>query len=628
ARGERVAPVETVRVAKDGRLVSVSLRTSAIRSATGAIVGAAKIIRDITQVRREATERARLETRARAVLDAVPDAVLMIDESGVVSTYNGGAQRLFGYAPEEIVGRNVKLLMASPDRERHDGYLRRYAETQQARILGVAREVTGIRKDGSRVPLELNVTESFIEGQRFFTGVLRDITRRKQSEAALAEKTAALEHAARMDRARASVLVAFNERDGSTEATEQVLRVLAAELGCRPLALYEHEPDGRLVLRADLAGPGAARDGKTFELGEGLVGEAAARGQPLFLDAAGHGVRLDTGVGLVDVATVFALPLVHRDVLVGVLAGATLAPLVERERAWLVELAAQIAIGVHAIRQYRELKGLSEELNVRTRMVERQNVELIRASRLKSEFLASMSHELRTPLNAIIGFSEMLQNGQAGELGPTQLEYVAEVLESGKHLLSLINDILDLSRIEAGTMELEPEAVELESLASSALCELKALATRGEVSLALEVAPDLPIITGDPRRLRHVVHNLLSNAVKFTPPGGSVTLRIVPEGGEIELAVEDTGIGIAPENQGRLFQRFEPLDSGASRRYPGGGLGLVVAKNLTELHGGTIGFQSELGRGTRFWVRLPCKRGGSSGGSSAGNAGERADRIA
>lgn len=256
--------------------------------------------------------------------------------------------------------------------------------------------------------------------------------------------------------------------------------------------------------------------------------------------------------------------------------------------------------------------------------IARQNLELERASRMKSEFLANMSHELRTPLNAIIGFSEALKNGLLGTMASHQEEAVGDIADSGKHLLSLINDILDLSKIEAGRMELEPEPTDIQQLLQSSLTVFKQKAAAGNIHLRLEMET-LGTLRIDQRKTRQIVYNLLSNALKFTPAGGAVTLRMCrmaraqleglqPVGGRLPnpevtqfltLRVADTGVGIAPDELARLFQPFVQLDSGMSRKYEGTGLGLAMIKQLVDLHGGVITVESTPGNGSAFTAWLP-----------------------
>jgi len=230
------------------------------------------------------------------------------------------------------------------------------------------------------------------------------------------------------------------------------------------------------------------------------------------------------------------------------------------------------------------------------------------ANQAKSDFLANMSHELRSPLNGIIGFSEVLKEGLAGDLNARQKEYSGEIFNSGQHLLSLINDILDLSKIEAGKMTLELETVDLPLLLESCLAIVREKALVHDIALKTKVAAELGEAMVDVRKFKQMVYNLLANAVKFTPDGGSVLLEAqrIPAG-QLEFSVSDTGIGIAEKDMARLFAPFEQLDSSLARKYEGTGLGLSMVKRLAELHGGTVSVHSELGKGSCFTVRLPLR---------------------
>lgn len=235
------------------------------------------------------------------------------------------------------------------------------------------------------------------------------------------------------------------------------------------------------------------------------------------------------------------------------------------------------------------------------------------ANRAKSQFLANMSHELRTPLNAIIGFSQVLQDEYFGKLTDKQAEYVTDILESGEHLLALINDILDLSKIEAGKLELNLASVPVKGLVEGSLFLIKEKARAHRISLSLDVAADVDelVITADSRRLKQVLLNLLSNAVKFTPDGGRVTVGARREGEELLISVSDTGVGITPEDQQRIFEEFYQAGRTAGKP-PGTGLGLAISRRIVEMHGGRIGVESAgLGKGSRFYFTLPLNPGAS-----------------
>jgi signal transduction histidine kinase len=227
------------------------------------------------------------------------------------------------------------------------------------------------------------------------------------------------------------------------------------------------------------------------------------------------------------------------------------------------------------------------------------------ANRHKSEFLANMSHELRTPLNAVIGFSEMLKEQLFGDLNEKQLEYAEDIHTSGHHLLSLINDILDLAKVEAGRMELEVSEFALSPAIENAMTLVKERAARHGIALESEIDERLDCFVGDERKFKQIMLNLLSNAVKFTPEGGRIGVGAGISNGTVEISVSDTGIGISPEDQGAIFDEFRQAKGKNKGKSEGTGLGLTLAKRFVELHGGTIRVESEVGKGSTFTFTLP-----------------------
>lgn len=230
----------------------------------------------------------------------------------------------------------------------------------------------------------------------------------------------------------------------------------------------------------------------------------------------------------------------------------------------------------------------------------RRNLELARANELKKELLANMSHELCTPLTTIIGFSELLANEAIGPLNEQQEQYLKNIYDAGNHLLSLVNDILDVSKFEDGKMELRLEHVDAAMLVKSALTVVKERVQRAEVLIRSRLPPDIGYFNADARKLKQILYNLLSNAIKFTPRGGTIMLEVKSLPDEVHFEVEDTGIGIAPEALDKLFKDFSQIDSSIVRQYEGIGLGLALTKRLVELHGGRVWAISELGKGSKF----------------------------
>ena len=251
-----------------------------------------------------------------------------------------------------------------------------------------------------------------------------------------------------------------------------------------------------------------------------------------------------------------------------------------------------------------ELGALAAHLNHMSDELGRLYRQLEAVNRHKSEFMANMSHELRTPLNAILGLSEVLEERMFGELNDKQAEYVHDIHISGQHLLALINDILDLSKVEAGRMQLELTSFDLAEALGGALTLLRERASRHGIALTLDVAPGLDEIVADERKVRQVVLNLLSKAVKFTPDAGRVVVRARRVAAAVEIAVADSGIGIAPQDLDAVFEEFRQVGDSA-RKQEGTGLGLPLAKRFVELHGGRMWVESELGAGSTFKFSLP-----------------------
>jgi PAS domain S-box-containing protein len=267
---------------------------------------------------------------------------------------------------------------------------------------------------------------------------------------------------------------------------------------------------------------------------------------------------------------------------------------------------------IHDISERRRLEALSEqkqyraeELRRKSEQLEQDNRRMQETNRLQGEFLANMSHELRTPLNAIIGFADLLHAGMAGALADQQREFLGDILTSSRHLLQLINEILDLAKIESGMVEIAPEIIELAPVITEVRDILRGTAASRQIDLELALPAALGSVTVDPAKLRQILYNYISNALKFTPEGGRVTVRARLHDTTFRIEIEDTGIGIAGEDLRYLFIAFRQLDGGATKRYAGTGLGLALTKRLAEAHGGTVGVDSVRGAGSTFWVELP-----------------------
>lgn len=451
--------------------------------------------------------------------------------------------------------------------------------------------------------------------------IARDISAARQSEQILAE-------AGKFELTHGKVLDIFNASFDRKEILQGTLDALAEKHPFPVSAVYLYDEwTGSLHREAARGVPESLA--RVCTVGQGLVGQAAQENKSILVDDLDpdNTLVIETGMFSLKPKALLVTPIAYQERRQGVLVLASTRVLSERERFFVDRLAGQLGVALHNLKLFDEMKLLSDQLRIRGEEINTKNRQLEEADRLKSEFLANMSHELRTPLNSIIGFSEVLLDGLRGELGPGQKQYVEQVLDSGRHLLSLINDILDLSKVEAGRMELDLEPLEIASVLRDSLSIILEKAGSRRVDLRCEPAADLGALSADARKVKQILFNLLSNAVKFTSEGGAVRLlaervsweqasRALPSGmrtpllnvadaGFLEIVVTDTGSGIPAKSLPRLFQPFSQLESSISRTHEGTGLGLAMVRKLAELHGGGVGVQSEEGKGSSFFVWLP-----------------------
>ncbi len=525
-----------------------------------------------------------------AIFNSANFSSIATDEKGVIQIFNVGAERMLGYAATDVVNRITPADISDPQEliaraaalslelDEH------IAPGFEALVFKASRgiediyELTYIRKDGTRFAAIVSVT-ALRDAQDGVIGYLligTDNSARKQIEAAKA-------------------LLDQQLRD------QQFYTRSLIESGND--ALMMTNPQG---IVSDVNQQMVALTGRTRDE---LIGAPCRKffTDPVRADAAFKRVLTENRVNNFEL-TVRALNGEETAV------SFNAATFHDRDR--------QLQGVIAAARDVTERK-------VFERTLELKNIELEHASRMKSEFLATMSHELRTPLNAIIGFSEALKDGLIGQVSDTQQEYISDIFTSGQHLLSLINDILDLSKVEAGRMAVELEEVDLHRLLSNSLSIVKEKAAAERVQLELDIGTDLGTPQLDLRKTKQIVYNLLSNAVKFSTAGKRVVLRArrVPRGNVgnlaggwpvhnfaladneytefLEICVSDSGMGISQDNMKKLFQPFTQIDSTLSRKFEGTGLGLAMVKQLAELHGGSVAVSSAEGEGARFAVWLP-----------------------
>ena len=407
------------------------------------------------------------------------------------------------------------------------------------------------------------------------------------------------------------------------------LQLLLKEVGRAAVELLEAESggvtlvveEGRFLKVAAATGPLEVTLGRLVPVDGSLLGSVVTNGQPLLsndMDADPRSYKVP-GLGM-TLRTVAIVPLRSAGVIIGTISVYNRRdgrPFGEHDLQLLRTLGDQVVVGL-------DRAAVLEESRRNERALAAKNAELQRATRLKSEFLANMSHELRTPLNAIIGFSDLLLAGGAGDLDEPQRDYLEAVLRNGRHLLALINSVLDLSKIEAGRMTLTLARTDLRRPITGAVADTASLRSAKRQQCVLQLDDSALSVIADGVRVRQVLFNLLSNASKFTPEDGTITLSAIQTRAPLPtpaeragddrrmthhdvawISVVDTGIGIAPDDMVKLFHEFTQVDSSPSRQAQGSGLGLALSKKFVELHGGRIGAESLPGRGSTFWFMLP-----------------------
>lgn len=498
-----------------------------------------------------------LLSRTKAIVDTIVDGVITISDHGLIETVNPAAENIFGYSKEELIGQNVSMLMPAPYQHEHDGYLRNYLNTGNKKIIGIGREVTGRRSDGSTFPLELAISEMEVNGQRMFTGIVRDISQRKDTEEKLRELLARTK--AILDTIVDGVITISDRGliETVNPAAEKIFGYKLDELAGKNVSMlmpnpYRAEHDQYLnnylstgekkIIGIGREVTGLRKNGSTFPL-ELAISEMEV-----------NGLRMFTGI----------------------------------------------------VRDISERKETEDQLRSAMRRVHEQQI--------KDEFIATVSHELRTPLTSIKASLELIIGG-AIDKKSSQADMLINIAhKNSDRLLLLINDILDISKIESEKMQFNRQDIRVKPFLETAIFDNQAYAKKHQVKFVLKQCPDSLYINVDPDRLMQVMSNLMSNAAKFSHHDSIVEISADNINGSVRIAVCDKGRGIPKDFQNRVFDKFTQADTSDKREINGTGLGLHISKAIVEQHDGTLSFVSTPGKGSEFYIDLSMTEGSAQQG--------------
>ncbi|OLP20142.1 hypothetical protein BST81_01525 [Leptolyngbya sp. 'hensonii'] len=607
----------------DGSYIWIETNKIPLRNAEGSIIGLLGTYEDIT-IRREAESALQeSEARYRRIVETAGEGIWILDAADQTIFVNEKMAQMLGVLPEDLLGHNLSNFMDQESQQLAEAHL-----DQRHQGLKEQYDFKFRRRDGSDLWTIIEATP-ILDESGHYAGTLKmvmDISDRKQMEDTLQQQ---LE--------KEQLLISTVQRIRDSLNLDAILRTTVEEvqqlIQADRVLVYQLFEDGtgKAVAESGVA-PWQQVLNISFpaEAFPPSCYQRYVQGETYIINDRDQDPVLDCMTQFMqdfDIQAKLVVPIVQQEN--EQLWGLLIAHHCSQARQWqewevnlLQQLASQLAVGIKQSELYYQLqaelgerKQVEANLQAANDQLQIMNRELARATRLKDEFLANMSHELRTPLNAILGLSEGLLDELFGPLNEKQKKFMATVERSGRHLLDLINDILDLAKIEAGKLELDKEIFSVRGLCDACMPFVKQQALKKDIQLNLEIPATLTPIEADERRMKQVLINLLTNAVKFTPQGGRVTLRVrqtVPPPSSVLstlsvliFEVEDSGIGIAPEDMDKLFQSFSQIDSGLSRSQEGTGLGLALVKRIIELHGGKIEVASEVEKGSRFTVSLP-----------------------
>jgi PAS domain S-box-containing protein len=561
---------------RDGSVVWVRDAAVVIQDASGRPFQSQGYLLDLTDRRLAEDDLRASEARTRSIVEGALDAVVSMDAGGRITGWNANARALFGWTAEEALGRELAETIVPPGlRDAHRRGLARYLETGHTAVVGRRIELTALRRDGTEFPVELAITADSSNGTVAFNAFVRDISARLDQELALRRSEERFRTL--IENIPGAVYRCLADEDWTMQfisdeieaitghpasdflgnAIRSYASVIAADDREHMFALVDAAIEKRAPFILEYR----------IERADGTRRWVYEKGQPVFDD--------DGSIRWLD----------------GVIFDVTQRKLAEAERDRLLE--AEQAARAEAEAAREQLAEQNEALRV--------------ADRLKDEFVALVSHELRTPLTSIIGYVDLVSDEEGGPVTSEQRHFLDVIKRNSQRLLRLVGDLLFVAQVESGKLALETGPVDLAGVARDCLEAARPRADEKEIQLGLVAGP-LRAFQGDRVRLAQLLDNLVSNAVKFTPRGGRVEVGVAERDGDAVVTVADTGIGIPPAEQERLFERFFRAESATRLAIPGSGLGLTISKAIAEAHGGSISVASEEGRGTTFSVALPLAR--------------------
>jgi PAS domain S-box-containing protein len=586
--GEPVEHYETVRVRKDGSRIQVAMTISPLYARDGTIVGISKISRDISEHKRKEalwTESLDAARRLAAIVASSDDAIIGVALDGTITAWNHAAERMYGYRPDEAIGRSIRLVVPKERQLEESEIFERIMQGDRVEHF----ETTRCRKDGTRFPVSLSMSpiRDSTDAIVGISKIARDITEPKRA----AERAAFL--------ADVATLLAASLEYATTLKSVANMAVPAIADWCAVDILTDDRTLERLAV--------AHVDPAKIEMARALRSRYEDASSPY---SVAHVVRTGTPAMVKDISDEMIVAAAHGDqeriayVRSLGLRSYIVVPLTARGRT----LGALTLATAESGRRYGDDDfRFAQELAFRAALAvdnARAYDEAQAANRLKDEFLATLSHELRTPLNAILGYSRLLQSGMMSADKRTQA--IQTVERNATSLTQIVEDILDVSRIISGKIRLNIQPLDLPQVVSDAVQTMLPAADAKQIRVQTMVDPGAGPVSGDPDRVQQIVWNLVSNAVKFTPRHGVVQVRVERVNSRVDIVVSDTGIGIAPDFLPHVFDRFRQADSGTTREHAGIGLGLAIVRHLVELHGGTIHASSDGPEtGSTFRVSLP-----------------------